>query len=97
MTLQTKEEKIKQRRAQMLIHSYIYYHLDDNIVDDHTWQKWADELTELQAGEVVEIGFYDKEFADWDGSTGSHLPKDAWVHEKAIFLLSCKNKPLAHP
>ena len=45
---QTIEEKIRQRRSQMLIHSHIYYEMDDNIVDDHTWQRWADELAELQ-------------------------------------------------
>ena len=48
MYKQTIEEKIRQRRSQMLIHSHIYYEMDDNIVDDHTWQRWADELAELQ-------------------------------------------------
>lgn len=87
---QTIKEKIKQRRAQMLIHSCIYYELDGNIVDDHTWQKWADELEILQKEnpDCINIGFYDKHFLDWDGATGAHLPhRDKWVYNKSLTLL----------
>lgn len=81
------KEKIKQRRSQMLIHSCIYYEMDDNLVSDDTWQKWADELVELQK-QCHDIGFYDREFAGWDGSTGSHLPhRDTWVYGKALQLI----------
>ena len=93
---QTIKEKIKQRRAQMLIHSCIYYEMDSNIVDDHTWQKWADELEILQKEnpDCVNIGFYDKHFLDWDGATGAHLPhRDRWVYNKALNLLrDCERK-----
>ena len=78
--LQTLAEKIKQRRAQMLIHSYIYYRLDDNIVSDHQWQHWAFELAKLQNENPNEckIGFFDKEFEGWTGAHGgSHLPLNA--------------------
>ena len=88
--LQTIPEKIKQRRAQMLIHSCIYYELNDNIVSDHKWQQWADELEALQKKypEHMNIGFYDKHFADWTGATGNHLPhRDPWVYFKALHLL----------
>ena len=44
----TIKEKIRQRRRQMLVHSYIYYELDDNIVSDAQWAKWAKELEQLQ-------------------------------------------------
>ena len=77
------EELIKRRRAQMLIHSYLYYWKDDPIVSDYQWQLWAEELTELQESSHQDIGFYDKEFKDWDGSTGSHLSQDAWVRWKS--------------
>jgi hypothetical protein len=33
------EEKILQCRQQMLVHSYIYYELDEHIVDDTTLGK----------------------------------------------------------
>ena len=91
-TLQTSSERIKQRRSQMLIHSYLYYHKDTSIVSDHQWQHWANELTSLQTQHNHSIGFYDKAFNDWDGSTGMHLPVDQWIQRKAEQLLTYMNK-----
>lgn len=87
--VQTLSEKIKQRRTQMLVHSYLYYVLDDIIIDDHKWQEWADELVELQK-QKSDIGFYDKAFFDWTGASGAFLPFDKWVKEKAKKLLQYK-------
>jgi hypothetical protein len=84
--IQTLSEKIRQRRHQMLVHSYLYYVMDENIVDDDKWQQWANELVELQKQEKV-IGFYDEVFADWDGSTGCHLPQDPWIIKRCKWLL----------
>lgn len=89
--LQTHEEKIKQRRSQMLIHSYLYYAMDSAIVDDAVWQKWANELVILQK-RTKKIDFYDEEFSDWDASTGFHLSKDDWVVSKATYILQAINK-----
>ena len=89
-------EIIKQRRAQMLVHSCIYYELDDNIVSDHQWQKWADELEKIQKEhpEHINIKFYDLYFKDWTGATGAHLPhRDPWVMRKARHLLMLRDKP----
>ena len=87
--------KIRQRRAQMLVHSCIYYAMDSNIVSDHQWQEWANELQKLQQENpnCCKIDFFDFEFKDWDGTTGNHLPyKDPWVWEKAEWLLNYHNK-----
>lgn len=87
--VQTVIEKIRQRRTQMLIHSCLYYELDDSVVTDHQWQAWADELTKLQTQypEYCNIGYYDKEFVDWDGSTGMHLPiRDPKIVSKAKYI-----------
>lgn len=89
--IRTIEEVIRQRRAQMLIHSCIYYELNENVVDDHTWQKWADELEEVQrcAPDSCLIGFFDEFFVDWTGATGSHLPlRDSWVLGQALWLFA---------
>lgn len=83
---QTLEEKIKQRRSQMLVHSYLYYWLDESIVSDYQWQAWADDLVELQKDFEGDLDFYDEAFYDWDGSTGCHLPKDEWVVNAALWL-----------
>ncbi len=79
-------EKIRRRRAQLLIHSYLYYVLDDILVPDETWQTWANELVELQKIHK-KIHFYDDAFEDWNGDTGAFLPKDDWVTNMAERLL----------
>lgn len=68
-------EKIQRRRYQMLVHSYIYYELDKNLVSDSQWSKWAMELVELQSKYpgIAEKVPYAKDFEDWDGSSGAYL------------------------
>lgn len=80
---------IKRRRAQMIIHSYIYYELNENLISDDQWQAWAEELHKLQTDnpKLCKIGYYDKEFADWDGTTGNHLPKTIIVESRAKQIL----------
>ena len=80
---------IRRRRAQMLVHSFLYYHQDNPIWSDDEWQQKADELTKLQADnpDCCKIKFYDKEFADWDGSTGMHLPKHVVIEQRANQVL----------
>ena len=87
--MQTIKEKINQRRAQMLIHSCLYYEMNESIVDDHTWQRWADELQKLQEeNPSIKTGFFDWEFRDWDGSTGTHLNhRHPWTYSKAQKIL----------
>lgn len=90
---QTIQEKIKQRRRQILVHSYIYYELNENIVSDATWSKWAKELQELQekypkeAAEVEEA----ENFKDWDGSSGAFLNFGENIKTVAKILLEQKN------
>lgn len=88
---------IKRRRYQLLIHSCIYYELDQNVISDSQWNKWSEELVELQRknpelSNQVELAEY---FKDWDGSTGAFLPiSEEWVIDKAKRVLHLsKNKP----
>lgn len=62
-------ELILQRRLQMLVHSYIYYELNDNIISDNTWSKWAVELADLQNKypEIAETVEWSEAFTNWDG------------------------------
>ena len=86
-------ERVKQLRRCLLIHSYLYYVLDSAIVTDHQWQGWADELVNLQAsGRYNDTDCYDAAFSDWDASTGYHLPRDAWIAEKALYVLRLHEK-----
>lgn len=73
--------RIMHLRRLLLIHSYLYYVLDDPAVPDNVWQAWADELASINQ----DVGFYDEAFKDWNGSTGYHLPfEDRWVISKAL-------------
>ena len=76
---------IRRRRAQMLVHSFLYYQMDDPVISDDQWQVWADELAQLQKDypKLCKIGYYDKDFADWDGSTGMHLPRHIVIEQRA--------------
>jgi hypothetical protein len=83
------KELIKRRRLQMLIHSCLYYELNESILSDDTWQKWADELQKLQEDnpDCLVIDCWDYEFRDWDGATGAHLPhRHPWVYNKAKYI-----------
>ena len=76
----------------MVIHSYIYYHLNDTLVSDEVWQGMADKLAMMQQDGPQAIGCYDDAFVGWDGSTGHHLPADSWVIHKATQLLARRDK-----
>ena len=85
------KQKIKQRRKQMLIHSCIYYELNDNIVSDHKWQEWAEELAKLQNDhpDCCKIHYYDEHFVGWDGTTGAMLPyRNQEIFSNARWLLN---------
>lgn len=89
-------QKIRQRRSQMLIHSCIYYELNESVVTDHKWQEWAFELAKLQTDnpQDCKINFFDDAFANWTGSHGgSHLPlRHPWVVSKSNYILQlCRN------
>ena len=81
------EDRIRRRRAQLMVHSYLYYELNTNRVSDDTWQAWANELVELQREHPEPIGFFDDLFQDFDGSTGYHLTKNEWARGVATRLL----------
>ena len=81
LDLREPHEIIRQRRHQMLVHSYLYYEKDAPVIDDDKWQQWADELAYLQNKypDACNLGFYDEAFADWSGATGCDLPFDPWL------------------
>lgn len=70
----------------LCIHSYIYYTLGESLVDDSAWDGWALELVELQK-QAGRAWYYDREFYDFDGSTGMHLPKDDFIKSIAEQLI----------
>lgn len=70
-------EDIKELRRKVLVHSCLYYCMDESLVDDHTWQRWANDLAVMQIENPVEsfsVGYYDSEFEYFTGGTGFDLP-----------------------
>ena len=86
---------ITRRRRQILVHSVIYYRLNDNIISDQQWSEWALELENLQTQHpdiASECPLADA-FKDFDHSTGENLPlDDPWALNKAQYLLMLRDK-----
>ena len=94
--MQTIAERIRQRRRQMLVHSYLYYEKDVNIVSDAKWSQWAMELVQLQKDypkESSEVE-YAEMFADWDGSSGAFLKFGDDIKSCAERLYESVQKPI---
>lgn len=90
--------KITQRRRQIMVHSCIYYQYNTNIIDDHTYDRWAMELGRLHAEYPVEAKAADmaKEFEGFTTETASgfdlayHDPRT--VHKAAWLIEYHKNE-----
>lgn len=85
------QELITRRRRQILVHSVIYYKLNETLISDSQWASWALELEQLQAQypELAAACPYAKAFADFDHSTGMNLPlDDAWAVHTAQRLVA---------
>ena len=83
-------ELINRRRRQILVHSIIYYKMNENLISDSQWSEWAVELEELQRlyPDIAKECIYAEEFEDFDHSTGMNLPLyDSWGINKAYQLL----------
>lgn len=67
--------KINQRQRQILVNSYIYEDLNDSLIDDITWDKWAKELVNLMTEnpKEAEDSVYYRYFKSWTGDTASDL------------------------
>ena len=78
-------DRIQHLRLLMLVHSRIYYVLNNNLISDKEFDTLAKELAMLQKEhpDISEKVDWADAFADWDGSTGAFLPlDDPWVIEK---------------
>lgn len=91
---------ILQRRHQILVHSYLYYHYNMSLISDSQFDAWAKELVQLQADnpQLSEKVFYYRDaFRGFDGTTGYDLPyTDPRIARKADLLIktvgNCKKR-----
>lgn len=87
-------ELISRRRRQLMVHSALYYTLDESIISDHLFDAWSVELVKLQKEHPKESrkAVFFKLFSDFDGSTGFHLANNSWALHKAKQLLNYHKK-----
>lgn len=82
-------QSIQNLRLKILVHSYIYYDKDMNIVPGHAWNRWAQELVILQNAypHIAEQIIYHDQFKDWDGASGAFFKFDDATIARANNLL----------
>lgn len=69
-------EWMNRRQRQILVHSFLYYQLNTNIISDSTFDLWCKELAEAMRDnpeEAKETVYYE-DFVGFDGSSGFDLP-----------------------
>jgi len=86
-------DKINRRRRQILVHSCIYYELNDNIISDKTFDDWCRELVELHTRYPKESSkcVFQEVFKNWTGFSGYDLLRGSaggWAKLKAEQLLA---------
>lgn len=74
-------ERIVMLRRQVLLHSYIYYSLDENVIADHEFDRRGRELFDLQKEHGWNVNFYDSIFKHWQGQSGFWLPTNKGCDE----------------
>lgn len=89
------KERIEYLRKKLLVHSIIYYRLDESIITDEKWAEWALELEKLtrEYPHIAQNAFLADEFKDFDHSTGYNLPLETpWAVQKAMDLVEYYKK-----
>lgn len=81
----------------IILHSYIYYELDDNAISDKDYDARSRELVKYKSEypELWKTSEYYKQFGDdYNGSTGFTLYHDLNEHQKEIIrsIASRRNK-----
>ena len=78
---------IKRRRRQILVHSFIYYELNQNIISDNQWSEWATELEDLQSKypDIADKTEYAAVFQGFDHSTGANL-REAYMQDNIVSI-----------
>lgn len=77
MTPEDTAALIQRRRRQVVLHSFLYYRMDEPIISDAVFDKWSVELVRLQASYPLiskKVAYHLDYFKDWDGSTGCDIP-----------------------
>lgn len=84
---------INKRRRQIVVHSYLYYKMNTNLISDFTFDCWCKELVDLhnKYPKESETAEFSEAFKGWNGFSGYDLfTKDnmteLWARQKALQL-----------
>lgn len=80
-------EKINFLQRYIILHSYIYYELNNNLISDKQYDEKSKELVKLknEYPELWKQSMYYKQFGDeYNGATGFTLYHDLNKHQKEI-------------
>lgn len=83
-------ELMNRRQRQLLVHSFLYYQQNTNIISDFTFDKWSKELADLikDHEEIFKQSVYYNGFQTFDGSSGYDLPyADPVIQSTGLRLL----------
>lgn len=83
----TIQEQINRLQRIIILHSYIYYELNDNVISDREYDLKSKELVKYKNDypELWMNSEYYKQFGDdYNGSTGFSLYRDLDDHQKSI-------------
>lgn len=92
---------INRRERQILVHSYLYYELDESLISDDKWSEWAKELCELRDTfpKIFQNSEYVITFSTFDPSTGFDL-RAAYtrpeIERVALYLLRISKRARPH-
>jgi hypothetical protein len=94
-----KEDDIKalisRRRRQILVHSFLYYQMNTNIISDYDFDSLCRDLVKLQNQypTIAKDCVYHNDFKDFDGSSGFDLPYSLpEIQRNGISMLKYREK-----
>lgn len=103
MTTTSKEEQsrllefITRRQKQIIVHSYLYYKLDESVISDQTFDAWYKELVQLHKDypEIAKKAPYWKIAKHFDDSGSGFFIKDypgELIRDALILVYGCDGK-----
>lgn len=74
-------ETLEMKQRSLIVHSFIYYNLNDNIWPDSKWDKTAKEVLAILDTPLAAKSKFKEVFTDFDGSTGYNLISYQYTEE----------------
>jgi len=83
-------QEINHRERQVMVHAYLYYKLNKNLLEDDEYDKFSFDLDRLikKYPEDFKKSVFYNDFKEFNPSSGYYLNYDQpWIRDKAFWLL----------